>query len=135
MRHHCVLHYFFPSHFHSIFFAVIQLLGVLQCNSVSVLTMNNRTATTTNPTISGYDGQFCATRKLMESFANTLLSFTETDSLGGWPVASFNCGNFKHHLRRRGQDNLTYMRTIITTSRIPSAGVFKLFYKKYKTRN
>ena len=103
---------FFPVTSTRFFFAVIQLLGVLQCNSVSVLTMNNRTTTTTNPTISGYDGQFCASRKLMESFANTLLSFSETDSLGGWPVASFNCGNFKHHLRRRGQDNLTYMRTI-----------------------
>ena len=123
---------FFPVISTRFFFAVIQLLGVLQCNSVSVLTMNNRTATTTNPTISGYDGQFCASRKLMESFANTLLSFTETDSLGGWPVSSFNSGNFKHHRRRTGQSS---MRTIIALSRIPSAGVFKLFYKEYKTRN
>ena len=88
MRSIVMLHYFLPVISTGVFFAVTQLLGVLLGNRSSTLRENNRIVTTTippGPSLSGYDGQFCASGKLMKSFANSKYS-TVIEKTEGWGV-------------------------------------------------
>ena len=137
MRSIVILHYFLPVISTGVFFAVTQLLGVLLGNRSSTLRENNRIVTTTippGPSLSGYDGQFCASGKLMKSFANSKYStvIEKTEGLGGRPVPGFNSvlstsSSFKHfHLKKHSAFILlvSYLYcTIAQISRIHSDGL------------